>query len=923
MKSGLEKLLERRRRQEQEDLLLREQGEKSGIVHIEHGEDIVTVQPDWAEWKQKTAEHLHDTIDTFNRLLKAENYPVYLDATKSIQQVLKSQLRGCDQVQAYMKTRPGCADPKSGILYPNNVENLIGRLLPRFMEDGRTLNVLGATQSGKTTQNVAMLFLGPIIYVLTAAEYFKNPANGLPIVYYPILFTPNRISLEKESDVALKNLFDLYGDLEIVSSDGSVVTTANKHLVEQYAVLLDNDNLGIKFDVYEEGVLQRGEEEIAQGVRRGKKNGAMKTSKKESKKEMEDVRDYLQKILNANDKIVKNVQREFLLIFDESDHGDRKDSLTNYFVGLKLTYKGRSRSILDISIDRNSESRMVLPSATPYAFMAKEVDVHQVSLKIGEGYHGPNCHGGKPIDPTVTTTMPDIVSASEITEYVGDGDGFFPYIKGNLFHARRFHTRRQRFLGRLIRDGADPNRISQIRAITSEEYDDVCADSLAEVIRFCVREGDSVVIRFHHHGNPTRAMVEALNERIGDAVEIGIWDSDSEHETASKFFEDGWKTGKPVVQFVIGKARRGDPYPPEVRYFINFTDKSGNMTTVEQDLLGRACGYNKFDKNRIHPLTGKQGFGNIVLLNDREAAIVHEWIASQGVYNMTPKRLSYTAVAGEKQDKLREFVMIREDLTSEIDSEMVRWNAIFTKMLDHDHIANKGKTLVQLPAKKLIGVPGILVSDGKAYVQIWHDGLDLRSHIASNPTVCDELMGVSTLHMFDYRDVENKTMSSVREIKPVVDRAGNPVISKKTGKPKMQSVKISGIDPYWLHSEVPQYAHITFHWAKTDSMRHRGSRNNGGLDDEIDVTPRGQRGFTPRSKNRPDHFEEVAAHVVRVDAQGNVVDTFAAGVRWKLIGVVFKCKKPTDAVRTHREVVAVIDQDCLASGMSKAADAGN
>lgn len=615
---------------------------------------------------KETIRHLGEVAEWFNASYENLGLPLRMLANAAIEDVeayggyspIVRAFCICKGVRVGDRERDGV---KSGRFFNNNIINF-ERILSHFLPNKNGLNLkvismLGLTQCGKTTTHLSLHFVAPTMYVLS---YYASNATTLPLVYHPILLVPNRNSLEDESNKSLLNMSDLYGKMRIVSTvrKGGVITgefwKAQDHdkrngFSNDDAYYRLNSN-GIQFKVFQDEVQENLPHEKANLV-------AFDVAKRATRAQLEKVRDSLQKILNSNGKSIVKVQREFILTMDEADHGSsgisrvyrtsegerevkETQGLMHFFLNLRLTYNGKSQSILDVVKNQSNASCLLNSSATLYEYMEQNADTSIVKLKVGEGYVGwnvcwnPKTQRPEPVDddPTLNIKSPENWGRSKSAAVLVEYGWFWPYLTGNAFAT-------QAGLNRLKANGCS----DRIQSMSLADYKKHCVKALAEMLNWATRQmqvGDDIVrynavVRFHNTKAITDLMVLQLSAEMPETV-IDSWTEDSSSIRAEEFFYVKGLTGKPVVMFVVAKGRRGDPFPNSVKNFFRLLPKpSGTQTASEQE-NGRLTGYGKSDAN---------GFTGIIHQSDAEADIANSYYQSGGDVTNLPRgrRLSLRA----------------------------------------------------------------------------------------------------------------------------------------------------------------------------------------------------------------------------------------------------------------------------------------
>jgi hypothetical protein len=101
----------------------------------------------------------------------------------------------------------------------------------------------------------------------------------------------------------------------------------------------------------------------------------------------------------------------------------------------------------------------------------------------------------------------------------------------------------------------------------------------------------------------------------------------------------------PYLFMVTSKARMGDQFPSDVRYFIELSQKASDLNALLQGLVGRACGYGK---------------NSLVILSDQNQRILDNYVTTHGDYVMTPSRHSVVAGGVNTLEQRRQVTIERD-----------------------------------------------------------------------------------------------------------------------------------------------------------------------------------------------------------------------------------------------------------------------
>jgi hypothetical protein len=787
---------------------------------------------------------------------------------------LKRSCEAADTFSRIIHDHPGVKS-KSGVLYPSHVESVC-ETLRLLLSSNKSITAIGALQSGKTTFNVALMFLAPAIYVITAVM-------GAPITYIPLLFTPNATELEDESLEALKNLFRIYGRMELIGTGKKMVDpmTPLKYL---FKACCGDFNATMPIQ-YEEDVLHRNFGDAHHNV-------PFSVNRPKNHRFVPHLISEVQKHLNN--------MFEPLIIVDEVDHGAQRGSVMDSFLEQKVVYRDEAGrririKLIDLCASDAYAARLVNVSATPATVISNLANVETQYLAIGPNYHGFNQCYGKIIDPRMEgkTTTPTLLRFSELAKM--PGMDFFPYLNKAGYGSEE-----------VLRPWLEKLRDSGHKTIPDmslRQYKRRYIETMAAAINWFTRTNkgkrDDAIIRLFSNDVVNVVVKDLRNSGLIKNAHLCAWTHKNVKKNPLTTFMNNERNrpevGKntPIVVFVTGKARRGNPVPASVRYAVDFVWESGTQVSQQQGLLGRMCGYNKYDHER--------GIGNFVIQNDHEIQAIEEFVRSNFNPRSSKKKVlkSVRVHSSVTAKDLNENPFIRRGLSPKIDGFLDKLDDIAQKVLeDMPREVCRRKRNDGLPTFEVFTKAG---TNGA-------DVLEVRgAHAYSRTSKCYPLF-----KLFHPSWVNN-----------------SPEVSRKLmGTDKL---KLYGpVDPE-AHYRVPkgneQYVHASFSWDRVatdlfgEAERVSNERGRGSYQvrdraktDTTGYRPlnRSQRNAhkstTSRlraGKNVPPLFEPLIK-VVRVDENGKVVPGLILdkkgktkhtgkarkGDKWKVLGVVFRAEKP-------------------------------
>ncbi|MFN4310070.1 MAG: hypothetical protein ACK4FK_05695 [Ferrovibrio sp.] len=451
----------------------------------------------------------------------------------------------------------------------------IGELLTAQTKNGL---VLGAMQSGKTTTSLALQFAGPIVYLLTGR------------CLYPIYLITSHTSQEDQTKHEMNRFLDFYGDLR--------VEVDNKHCtlieyVNRTAQIDQGFVYSPTISTYREHVLKSAFPDVMTGPRL--EDFIQRRAMGDSIKRVADL------CRRANSKHFSP-----LLIIDEPQYG-----ASDRLVVVDGEVERRPCVLLQV-FDRIQEALggdapdhvFIGLSATPYELHDIEA-VWKVRQYLTSAYSGFNYFGGKVIDASAEVTPPNTISFAELGYDFG-----LPFMSNVSLAAydatpetfRRF-AKKINYLG------------------TQDEYREEVEKNLrVAIMRMARSEGDKPVgicIRLFNNNNRSQQLIRNLFLNRDEIDVVEYFGPDHRGQSVKRAIAQRARPDLPFLIAVTNRARMGDAFPNEVRWFLEFSKKAADLNALLQGLLGRACGYGK---------------NSTVVMSEENLQLVRDYTRSDGGY---------------------------------------------------------------------------------------------------------------------------------------------------------------------------------------------------------------------------------------------------------------------------------------------------
>jgi hypothetical protein len=451
-------------------------------------------------------------------------------------------------------------EDRSGVLHDEQIATAVEAMLNIIERPNEAGLIVGAMQSGKMTTALSLMFIGPVNYLVNGTKLF------------PIYLTTSQNGHKSQADREFSNFLDYYEEL-VFTLNPSGKTCSLREL--RLGVHLDPCfEMNPTLRVYWNEVL-----------RPARAIDWVKPS----------VDDLVKKRVRGNvltgivDVCKKMHAKGFvpLFIIDEPQwgagsrtHTDVDGTVTERDCVLLQLVKALRKQIKGMG--RNEFPRFVGTSATPYE-LGGIANVWQVHMQLGTNYRGFNWFNGRKIDPTATIQPPRMSTFAEMATPVGNP--FLRRLRSDAYkHPKKFSqwAKRNGYAG------------------SHAAYRASVEKALRDLLIYLVKEGEKqsggpvgVCVRVFPDNQLTNRVLTSLN-LPSSLIENVIWFGD---DNRGRNIRDAIRSrqhrAKSFLVVVSAKARMGDAFPAQVRYFVDLTQRSTTQNALLQGLLGRACGYNK------------------------------------------------------------------------------------------------------------------------------------------------------------------------------------------------------------------------------------------------------------------------------------------------------------------------------------------
>lgn len=211
---------------------------------------------------------------------------------------------------------------------------------------------------------------------------------------------------------------------------------------------------------------------------------------------------------------------------------------------------------------------------------------------------------------------------------------------------------------------------------TQQEYrSEVQAAIKAAILQIVSSAPGPVGVCLRLFNNNTRAedFIRLLGIEESGIEVINYFGNDYKSVSVKRALKDRRHRERSFVIVVTSKARMGDAFPNQVRWFFDFSQRASDLNALLQGLLGRACGYNK---------------QSTVILSDDNARIVEDYRRSLGGYIYPTSRHS-VVVGGFRRGAPSNLIRLRADADDPIVREF--FSRIQSEVVEGVVLQNRSK----------------------------------------------------------------------------------------------------------------------------------------------------------------------------------------------------------------------------------------
>lgn len=570
--------------------------------------------------------HLDQLQTDFNAHSREIALGVLLDVSATIDAVRNGVL--LDRIGSFFNR-----EDDSGVLHDAQLRTAVDCILRMLESPGQNGVILGAMQSGKTTTSLALQFAGPIVYMLTGR------------CIYPIYLTTSHTSQEDQTQHELVNFLNYYGLIKVtIDPDNpraawqgldpgfALSPTINYYRAHILRDALGDIHLGPQMeDFVQRRVHGRRLSQIVDLCRRAQAQGFESLL-------MIDEPQY-----GASDRIVVNDSGEaerrpcvLVQIFDAIDEAMNDNTGQHSFIGL---------------------------SATPYEMHELE-SVWVVRQYLTSAYRGFNFFGRRVISDQTPINPPETLGFSDLADEFGLP--MFRQLSMAAYNASPMQF--PAFARRLGYHGTQDRYQIEVREAVRSAILRITAETSSggPPVGICIRP---------FNNNARSAEFVRRLDLEGEGIEVvHYYGSEYSGSSVKRAIRARVHHDRPFVVVVTNRARMGDAFPSQVRWFIDFAAKASDLNSLLQGLLGRACGYNK---------------DSVVVLSDSNADLVTDYVNTNGGYIYTTSRHSIV-VGGYRRGAPSNLIRISRDMNDPIIQQF--FNRLDTDIIER-HVFQNRSTL--------------------------------------------------------------------------------------------------------------------------------------------------------------------------------------------------------------------------------------
>ena len=513
------------------------------------------------------ATHLQRLEDDFNNHARDVGLGVLISVTDTINAARNGML--LDRVASFFNR-----EDDSGVLHDAQMKTAVDCMLQLLDSPGQNGVVLGAMQSGKTTTSLALQFAGPVIYALTGRQV------------YPIYLTTSHTSQEDQTQIELLNFLSFYGTIKVhVDPNGrrefsgeldpgfAMSPTINYYRTQVLREALGDIHLGPQPDDF-----------VRRRVHGQRLNQIAELCGRAHGQGFEPLLMIDEPQYGASDRIVTD---------SEGNQERRSCVLVRIFDAINSAMGGGSGRHSFIGL-----------SATPYETHELE-SLWVVRQYLTPAYRGFNYFGRRTISDDVEIEPPETLGFSGLARRFDIP--MLARIRMGTYNASPAQYPAQTH--RVGYTGTQENYQSDVRAAMRAAILRMVAEANGEPIGICVRP-------FNNNARSADFVRRLDLESAGIEV-IPFFGSEFSGSSVKRAISGRAHKDRPFVIVVTNRARMGDAFPAQVRWFVDLAARASDLNALLQGLLGRACGYNK---------------NSIVVLSDENEGLVDTYRATRGGY---------------------------------------------------------------------------------------------------------------------------------------------------------------------------------------------------------------------------------------------------------------------------------------------------
>ncbi|HEV2989124.1 MAG TPA: hypothetical protein VG759_11840, partial [Candidatus Angelobacter sp.] len=243
-------------------------------------------------------------------------------------------------------------------------------------------------------------------------------------------------------------------------------------------------------------------------------------------------------------------------------------------------------------------------SATPFELHDLSA-VWQVRQYLKSTYTGFNFFGGRVIDANVKVTPPRTVTFSSLGDEIG-----IPFLSNVSLSAYSGSQRIfDRFADKIGYEGSQSEYRTEVEA--------ALRNAILKMVEAKCDRPIGICLRLFNNNLRSHRLLEALCLPRNAIEVIEYYGSEYNGQSVKRAIRERKHPELPFLIVVTNRARMGDAFPREVRWFLEFSKKATDLNALLQGLLGRACGYDK---------------QSTVVMSDENVMLVEDYREKEGDY---------------------------------------------------------------------------------------------------------------------------------------------------------------------------------------------------------------------------------------------------------------------------------------------------